>query len=174
MTSEPCCMVRCIPHRSMSARLFPEDSYQGFAIEGGSKGVKKLEDCSGQQPHRLESYDPSSLTTAVSVPECRVRRYPTFIAVFHRHWLVLRDPFCNKGVPSRQFGSSLRRALAGISEQSRKESTAGALKCATVISPAVCADRQGQRTTHFSVQSPTVVGAFCKVQVEKAAIQKVH
>lgn len=139
-------------------KTFLEDSYQGYAIEEGSKGVKKLEDCSGQQPHRLKSYDPSSLTTVVSVPECRVQRYSAFIAVFHRHWLVLRDPFCDKGVPSRQSGSRLRKALAGISEQSRKESTAGALKCAAVISLAVCADRQGQRKTHSFVQSPPVVG----------------
>lgn len=98
---------------------FPEDRSLGFAIEEGSKGVKKLEDCSGQQPHRLESYDPSSFTTAVSVPECRDQRYSAFITLFH--WLVLRDPLCNERVPSRQSGSGLRRALTGIS----KESTAG-------------------------------------------------
>ena len=63
------------------------------------KVKKSQQTCAPQQPHRLQSYDPSGFTTAVSVPNYRAQRYSAMIVP----WPVLvplRAPKKSAAVPT--------------------------------------------------------------------------
>lgn len=98
------------------------ESCQRLTKSEGSKrfkGVRKLNDCQLLDSHNDWSLmTPPASTTALSVPKCRVQHYSAL------HWILCST----KKIPSRQSGSGLRKALTGISERPRKESTAGGIE----------------------------------------------